>query len=216
MKGRSGSGNGVRLRRSDRLRVKRLLARPGGAALLLLAGCLALGRYASSVVPRAHHAQGLPGARETSTVRRVIDGDTVELADGRKVRYIGIDTPEVRKKRDGRWVKEPDYFGLEAMEANRRLVEGKRVELELDVQPRDRYGRTLAYVYLDGEMVNERLVADGYAKLLTIPPDVKYVERFRQALQQAKGRGLGLWADHQPGAEGQGEAEESVSRNRRN
>ena len=186
-----------------------------GVALLVLAGCLAWGRYASGVAPRAHRAQESPGARETSTVLRVIDGDTVELADGRKVRYIGIDTPEVRKRDNGHWVKAPDYFALEAMEANRRLVEGKPVELEYDVQPRDRYGRTLAYVYVDGVFVNAWLVEDGYARLMTIPPNVKYVDRFRQALAQAKQRGVGLWASA-PEAGAQGEAEENVSRKRRN
>jgi micrococcal nuclease len=185
-----------------------------GVALLVLAGCLASGGCAVSAPPPAQVREA-PGSRDASTVLRVIDGDTVELADGRKLRYIGIDTPEMRKRRNGQWVKAPEQFALEAMEANRRLVEGKRVELEYDAQPRDRYGRTLAYVYVDGIFVNARMLEDGYAQLMTIPPNVKYVDRFKQALAQARQRGAGLWASA-PEAGVQGEAGENVSRKRRN
>ncbi len=134
-------------------------------------------------------------APELATVRRVIDGDTVELAGGQLVRYIGIDAPETHRREGGRWVDDSEPFGREATEANRRLVEGKRtVRLEYDVQTHDRYGRLLAYVYVGDQMVNEALLADGYATLLTIPPDVKYVERFRQLAAQARAARRGLWA----------------------
>lgn len=135
-------------------------------------------------------AQALPGQAH---IRRVIDGDTIELADGRLVRYIGIDAPEVRRKRAGRWVVEPEPFALAATQANQRLVDGKTVRLEFDVQTHDRYGRLLAYVYVGDRMVNEALLQEGMAQLLTIPPDVKYVERFRAAASEARTAHRGLW-----------------------
>ena len=126
-------------------------------------------------------------------VARVIDGDTIRLWDGRLVRYIGIDTPEMRRRVDHTWIEDPQPLAQEATDANRRLVGGRVVRLEFDVEPRDRFGRLLAYVYVDGVMVNERLAADGYARVLTIKPDVKYAERFRLAVAEAKQAKRGLW-----------------------
>jgi micrococcal nuclease len=128
----------------------------------------------------------------------VIDGDTVELADGRRVRYIGVDTPETHRREGGRWVKAREPFGRAAMAANRQLVEGRRVRLEYDVQTHDRYGRVLAYVYVvrpDGSerMVNEELVREGLAQPLTIPPNVRYAERFVALAREAREANRGLW-----------------------
>ncbi|MEN3186534.1 MAG: thermonuclease family protein [Atribacterota bacterium] len=125
----------------------------------------------------------------TYVVVEVIDGDTIKLASGEKVRYIGVDTPELRSSRG-----KTEYYAEEAYRANRKLVGGKRVTLEFDVQKRDRYGRLLAYVYVDGLMVNEWLVANGYARVATFPPNVKYTERFRALEKEARRRQLGLWA----------------------
>lgn len=141
---------------------------------------------------------------EEAVVRRVIDGDTVELSDGRLVRYIGIDTPEVRRRarhgdREWRagagdeWVKDPEPYGEAAAEANRRVVEGKRVRLEYDAQTHDRYGRILAYVFVGEQMVNALLLEQGYAQPLTIPPNVKYAQRFRALADEARRAGRGLW-----------------------
>ena len=127
-------------------------------------------------------------------MRRVVDGDTIELQDRRLVRYIGMDTPEVRRREDHHWVFSPEPFGVKAMEENRRLVEGKRVTLEYDVESRDRYSRLLAYVSVDGRMVNEQLVAEGYARPLRVPPNIKHADAFRRLAQEAKRRKLGVWA----------------------
>ena len=131
-------------------------------------------------------------------MRRAVDGDTVELRDGRLLRYIGIDTPEVRRREAGRWVEDPEPFGRVAAEANRDLVDGRAVRLEYDVQRLDRYGRLLAYVYVtgpDGEtvMVNEWLAQRGLAQPMTIPPNVKYADRFRRAADEARAANRGLW-----------------------
>ena len=140
----------------------------------------------------------------------MIDGDTIELADGRLVRYIGIDTPEMRRRaRPGdrewlagegdRWVLDPEPFAQAATDANRQLVDGRPVRLEYDVQTHDRFGRLLAYVYVtpDGGsevMVNAELLNAGMAQTLTIPPDVKYVQRFRALAASARQARRGLWA----------------------
>ena len=109
------------------------------------------------------------------------------------MRYLGIDTPEVRRRQNGRWVMDPEPFAQAATEANRRLVEGKRIRLEYDVRTHDRYGRWLAYVYVNGQMINATLLEQGYAQLLTIPPNVKYVEPFRQLAAKARQARRGLW-----------------------
>ena len=122
-------------------------------------------------------------------VQRAIDEDTILLENGEKVRYIGIDTPETKPP-----VKGVEYFGKEAYEANKKLVEGKTVRLEFDVQQRDRYGRLLAYVYLeDGTFVNAWLVENGYAQVSTYPPNVKYQELFLELQRKAREQNKGLW-----------------------
>lgn len=125
---------------------------------------------------------------QAALVSRVIDGDTIELSTGDKVRYIGIDTPENTTSRE--------CFGAEATEANRKLVEGKEVNLEKDVSETDRYGRLLRYVYVGETMVNEELVVSGFAYASAYPPDVKYQERFLQAQQQAVAENAGLWGSN--------------------
>ena len=124
-------------------------------------------------------------------VIRVVDGDTIHVRIGarvEKVRYIGVNTPEVHHPRKG---EEPG--GREAEEVNRRLVEGKTVRLELDVQERDRYGRLLAYVWVGDVMVNAELVRLGYAQVMTIPPNVRYQEIFVKLQREAREAGRGLW-----------------------
>ncbi len=138
-------------------------------------------------------AQGAGGSAGQSQaqvfVQRVIDGDTVVLSNGERVRYIGMDTPELYHPR-----KPVQFYAREAMEFNRRLVEGKRVRLEFDLERRDKYGRLLAYVYLpDGTFVNAELVRQGYAQLLTFPPNVKHVDLFRKLQTEAREANRGLW-----------------------
>ncbi len=128
---------------------------------------------------------------------RTVDGDTVHVRlAGRveKVRYIGIDTPEVHHPKRG---EEPG--GRAATEVNRRLVGDKPVRLEADVQTRDRYGRLLAYVWVkrsDGRevMVNAELVRLGYAQVMTVPPNVRHAELFRKLAAEAREHRRGLWA----------------------
>lgn len=123
-------------------------------------------------------------------VERVIDGDTIELEDGRKVRYIGINTPESVDPR-----RSPQCFGKEASAFNRELVEGKNVRLEKDVSETDKYGRLLRFVYLeDGTFVNERLVSEGYAAASPYAPDISKKDFFKAAEVEARQAGRGLWS----------------------
>jgi len=123
-----------------------------------------------------------PTDLETATVAQVVDGDTIELTNGRQVRYISINTPE----RD-----QPFY--QEATDANRQLVEGREVQLEFDVETFDQYGRSLAYIWVNGQMVNLTILKLGFANAYTVPPNVKYEEEFRQAERAAREAERGLW-----------------------
>jgi micrococcal nuclease len=122
-------------------------------------------------------------------VQRVVDGDTILLYNNQRVRYIGIDAPETVHPE-----KPVQYFGREASAANKKLVEGKYIKLEYDIETTDKYGRTLAYVYLeDGTMVNLWLVENGYARAISYPPNLKYQEFFTDAESRARYKKIGLW-----------------------
>lgn len=121
-------------------------------------------------------------------VTRVVDGDTVELENGQKVRYIGVDTPESVDPR-----KPVQCFGKEASVKNEELVLNKRVRLEKDVSETDKYGRLLRYVYVGDTFINLELVKQGYASAATFPPDVNYSGVFKEAEKEARENGRGLW-----------------------
>ncbi len=127
--------------------------------------------------------------RVSSYVRWVVDGDTIVLKDGTKVRYASINAPEIPHG------KEPgEPFGKEALQENIRLVKGKKVVLEIAEEPRDRFGRLLAYVFLpDGTFVQEVLVARGLAFACYMPPNVKYYPSLLEVQREAMGAGRGLW-----------------------
>lgn len=135
--------------------------------------------------PQQSPPQVAPSNRQRATVTRIIDGDTIELSTGQKLRYIGIDTPEITGK--------DECYAQESAAKNTELVLNKQVELEKDVSETDRYGRLLRYVYLEGKMVNQTLVLQGYAKASTYPPDVKYNDLFFQAQNTAMTAKKGLW-----------------------
>jgi len=101
---------------------------------------------------------------------------------------IGIDTPE-----------KGELYYEEAKEANRRLVEGKEVKLELDEEERDRYGRTLAYVYIGNAFINLKLVREGYARAYSYPPNIRYREMFSRAQEEARQKGIGIWSSRPQG-----------------
>lgn len=127
---------------------------------------------------------------EQAVIKRVVDGDTVELSDGRKLRYIGVDTPETKHP-----TKEVECFGREASQHNQDMVEGRVVQLEKDVSEADRYGRLLRYVWLEDKLVNKIMIEDGYGFARSYPPDVAKQEELRQAEKEARDQNRGLWSE---------------------
>ncbi len=132
--------------------------------------------------------------KQSVKVTRVVDGDTIEIEGGQKVRYIGINTPETVDPR-----RPVECFGKEAASKNRELVEGRGIYLEKDVSETDKYGRLLRYVYVDRTFVNDYMVRNGYAQASSYPPDVKYQNQLTQAQQEARQDSRGLWGSCQPG-----------------
>ena len=135
-------------------------------------------------------------------VKRAVDGDTLVLENGERVRLIGIDTPEMHESnklyRDSQKTHQDidtiKALGRRAYEFTKSLVEGKVVSLELDAEKYDKYNRMLAYVYLkDGTFVNAKIVQEGFASLMTIPPNVKYADLFLKLYHQAREDRRGLW-----------------------
>lgn len=157
-----------------------LLAAVATALVAILTGC------------DSGSGQGIdPGDRVSAFVERVVDGDTAVMrieGDSVYVRYIGIDTPESVK---------PDSpvecLGPESSDFNAEQVEGRNVELEFDRELYDPYDRLLAYVRIDGRMVNAELVRRGLAETLTIPPNERYAERFSALERAAIDDSRGLW-----------------------
>lgn len=134
---------------------------------------------------------GITGER--AVVSKVVDGDTIDLANGQIVRFIGIDTPETVDPR-----RPVGCFGKEASNETKSLLTGREIILQKDVSEVDKYKRLLRYIFLpleDGQtlFVNDYLVREGFAKVLTYPPDIKYNEEFRQAEKEAKENRRGLW-----------------------
>lgn len=120
---------------------------------------------------------------ELVQIAYVRDGDTVDLLDGRRVRYLGINAPEYGQP-----------FFEEARAANRRLAEGQTGRLVLDVQHTDRFGRTLAYLWVNDQFVNLELVRQGYANAYTEPPNVQHSAKILAAQKEARDSQAGLWA----------------------
>lgn len=137
-----------------------------------------------------------------ATVTYVVDGDTVQvtLAGGgeERVRFIGVDTPESTRGKN-------DPYGKEASDFTKAKLEGQQIWLEHDVGERDQYGRMLAYVWLEkpvsftddeirAKMFNAKLLLEGYAQIMTVPPNVKYAEQFRVFQHEARNADKGLWS----------------------
>lgn len=144
-----------------------------------------------------HSADGQNGVsvqQQLFKVKKVVDGDTFWVDDGTergiKIRLIGVDAPEPRNV----FKKKKEPFGKEASLYLKQMIEGKQVRLGYDVGRLDRYNRTLAYAWLeDGTFINARLIEDGYAVVMTVPPNVKYANYFVKLQQKARKKKRGLW-----------------------
>ncbi len=148
---------------------------------ILLSGCLGETTYTTATAGET--------AKETysANITRVIDGDTVELEGGVRIRMVCIDAPELGQ--------------LHADEAKARLEElvlGKEVELEPDETDKDKYNRTLRYIWVDGELASAVLIREGLAKSYHYPPDLKYCDIMDAAQEVAQGKKLGIWENWDP------------------
>jgi len=123
----------------------------------------------------------------TGTVERVVDGDTVVLVGGQKVRYLGIDAPETDA-----------CYGSEATAFNSSLVLGKEVSLQYDEECKDKYNRLLAHLSIDGASVNMTMLEQGYACQMVISPNVLYSDAYADAVQVARAYGRGIWSACNP------------------
>lgn len=118
-------------------------------------------------------------------MERVLDGETIEIAGGTRILYIGVKVPEVEPQ---------ECFGLEAQQRNRQLVEGQWIEIEKDTSELDlSYGYLLRYVYLNGEMINEILIREGFGRASIQAPDVRFQARLLEAEEEARQSKRGVW-----------------------
>lgn len=128
-------------------------------------------------------------------VTKVVDGDTIKIRFNEKeetIRLIGIDTPESVHSDSNKNIPE----GSIASDYTKDKLEGKEVKLEFDVQPKDKYNRYLAYVFIDGKMFNKELLEKGYARLSTFPPNIKYVDDFTKIQKEAINKNIGFWKNN--------------------
>ncbi len=157
----------------------------GSIALLLIAAAILLRPWESG-------SQQAGSRHLTGNVVRAVDGDTLEVAiDGgptETVRLIGVDTPETVKPN-----APVQCFGPRASAFEHRTVEGRRVRLLTGVEPRDYYGRLLAYVWVDGRLLEAELLRRGLARVLTFHPNDRFAHRFELIAQKASEAGKGLW-----------------------
>ena len=140
--------------------------------------------------------------KEFYYVARVVDGDTIKLSNNERIRLIGVDTPELHysdkllrdSKRSGKDIKTIQSLGAKASKFTKDLCLNKKVRLEYDVEKHDRYGRLLAYVYLeDGTFINAKIVEEGFAQVMTVVPNVKHADLFLKLQKEAREANRGLW-----------------------
>lgn len=135
---------------------------------------------------------GETASETNATVTNVVDGDTIDVqfeGSEERIRLILVDTPETKHPQKG-----VQPFGPEASEFTTSRLSGKDVTLELGIEERDRYGRLLAYVFLNGENFNERLLSEGLGRVAVYPPNTEYLDEFRSAEAEAKAAGKGIWS----------------------
>lgn len=130
-------------------------------------------------------------------VVNVIDGDTVRLENGQSLRYIGIDTPEIKIKQNGRFSYKPQPFAIDAKKLNEKLVKNKFVRVEFDVEKTDKYKRLLGYCFIANTLINAKLVEEGFATTYTYPPNVKYTDILISAQKTARKNKKGMWGVYQ-------------------
>lgn len=122
-------------------------------------------------------------------VRKIIDGDTVQLESGEIVKYIGVTTPDMNKKEG------PEFYARQAVNLNKKLVFMKKVRLEFDTKKKDAAGNMLAYVFVKKTFVNAELIRNGCARAEVEPPNLKYKDALLDAQKKAMAEDKGIWAE---------------------
>ena len=127
---------------------------------------------------------------KTTVIKKIIDGDTIKASNGETIRLIGVDTPEIF------WDKgTAEFYGYKAMKFTRKNLLNKKVYLRYGQKKRDDYGRVLAYIYLEnGELFNIKLLNSGYAHLMTVAPNTKYLDNFTNEVVKSRAEGSGIWS----------------------
>lgn len=153
-----------------------------------------------NVILEGKDLSSLVNKKEIAYVKNVVDGDTIEvffetgiLSEEKnkiyKLRFIGMDTPESKHRDETKNTKEGQIAYLYTKEK----LENKKITVEFDVSPVDKFGRLLGYIWIDDEMFNKHLLDIGYAKLMTVSPNVKYTNLFKDAQNKAKLKNIGFW-----------------------
>jgi len=150
--------------------------------------------FASTNIACEQASQKKKNADNFLPVTKIVDGDTFWADNGTekgiKIRLIGVDAPESRKT----FKKEVGVYGKEAKAYLTKILTGKKVKLVFDIDSLDQYKRTLAYVYLEnGTFVNSELIKNGYAMVMTVPPNVKFADKFVKLQNEARQNNRGLW-----------------------
>lgn len=168
-------------------RRRRLRRRPTAAFVVAL---LLLVLVAIRLRPQASVGVGLPPANQPLRVERVVDGDTLLLATGHRVRLLGVDTPETKDPD-----RPPEPLGTEATEFTRAFVDGKSIRLEYDRERLDNYRRVLAYVFVDDRLLNAAIIEAGFSRAETrFPYRADRKRLFEEAEAAARAAGRGLWS----------------------
>lgn len=122
-------------------------------------------------------------------IENVIDGDTVKTAAGDSIRLLGVDTPEIDWENG-----KHEFYAQKAKDFTVKNLKGKNVDLEYDTEKKDDYGRTLAYIFQNGENFNQKLLEKGYASLMIVQPNDKYESEFKKAVKEARESRKGVWS----------------------
>jgi micrococcal nuclease len=133
-------------------------------------------------------------ARDT-VVRKIIDGNTVQLETGEIVKYIGVAAPSMNKKEG------PEFYARQAVGYNKKLVFMKKVRLEFDAKRKDEAGNMLAYVFVKKTLVNAELIRNGCARAEVAPPNLRYKDALLDAQKKAMAEDKGIWAERKSDTE---------------
>ena len=162
--------------------------------LFILIGCILL------LIPKCPNAL-------IGRVKQVVEGDLVELFDGRSIRYIGVNSPNIRQRMAGKWIVASEPLSFEAKSFNQGLIQDKKIRLEFDALGEDNFGNTLAYSFLKKDnkevFVNSEVIRNGFGLFTVSIPNIKYIEELAEAQREAFQQKRGIWQNQKVIAPGE-------------